>query len=48
MLPTVGHEPRPVVVSLSPHLVETHSSEIGTLLALQLAGPLDELLGLDG
>ena len=29
MLPTVGHEPRPVVVSLSPHLVDTHRSEIG-------------------
>jgi hypothetical protein len=28
MLPTVGQEPRPVVVSLSPHLVETQSSEI--------------------
>jgi hypothetical protein len=28
MLPTVGQEPRPVVVSLSPHLVDTQSSEI--------------------
>jgi hypothetical protein len=27
-LPTVGHEARPVVVSLSPHLVDTHKSEI--------------------
>ena len=26
MLPTVGQEARPVVVSLSPHLVETQSS----------------------
>src|SRR5664279_6187546 len=28
-LPTVGFEPQPEVVSLSPHLVETHSSAIG-------------------
>ena len=28
MLPTVGQEARPVVVSLSPHLVETQSSEM--------------------
>src|SRR6185295_280317 len=28
MLPTVGQEASPVVVSLSPHLVDTHSSEI--------------------
>src|SRR6185436_8850024 len=27
MLPTVGHEARPVVVSLSPHLVETQRSD---------------------
>src|SRR3712207_4094842 len=29
MLPTVGQEARPVVVSDSPHFVETHRSEIG-------------------
>src|SRR6516165_10691944 len=29
MLPTVGQEARPVVVSLSPHLVDTHRSPIG-------------------
>ena len=28
MLPTVGQEARPVVVSLSPHLVDTHKSSI--------------------
>src|SRR5262249_5094355 len=28
MLPTVGQDASPVVVSLSPHLVETHSSEM--------------------
>ena len=28
MLPTVGQDPRPVVVSDSPHFVETQSSEI--------------------
>src|ERR1700755_937425 len=28
MLPTVGQEASPVVVSLSPHLVDTHSSSI--------------------
>jgi hypothetical protein len=30
MLPTVGQDDRPVVVSLSPHLVETQSSVSGT------------------
>src|SRR5258708_10054951 len=29
MLPTVGQEASPVVVSDSPHLVETHSSPMG-------------------
>src|SRR5262245_34050367 len=29
MLPTVGHEARPVVVSDSPHLVDIHRSETG-------------------
>jgi hypothetical protein len=29
MLPTVGHDDRPVVVSLSPHFVEIHKSLIG-------------------
>ena len=28
MLPTVGHDDKPVVVSDSPHLVETHNSDI--------------------
>ena len=46
MLPTVGQEARPVVVSLSPHLVETHSSLTGAFLALQLGRPVDEFLGL--
>ena len=48
MLPTVGQEASPVVVSLSPHLVDTHKSSIVALLALELGGPLQELLGLVG
>src|SRR2546421_9387699 len=28
ILPTVGHDASPVVVSLSPHLADTHSSEM--------------------
>ena len=48
MLPTVGQEARPVVVSLSPHLVETHSSSMSHSSRCELGGPLHEFLGLVG